>query len=229
MEIPQNILDKFLVRADYLEWIEAQQSIYVYFDFTNMLHWQDRLGWKFRFEDLMTQLLSYPNIKEVKLYYGENPRDELNSKAFHSRLRKTGAIVRSKQMKFLQRHIHEGLFFQRNTLATFDDTISASIVTVVQQIKESGLVIEEPKCNFDVEMTMDLLDDTDKMTSVLLFSGDSDMQAPLERLKIKGKSIGIVGVRGHVSTELHAIKDKYIDFGKFYTGKRTYKSENPAD
>jgi hypothetical protein len=32
-----------------------------------------------------------------------------------------------------------------------------------------------------------------------------------------------------VAGELHKIKDKYIDFGKFYTGKRTYyKSENPA-
>lgn len=229
MEIPQNILDKFLVRADYLEWVEDQQSIYVYMDFTNMLHWQDRLGWKFRFDDLMLQLQAYPNIKEVKLYYGENPRDEKNSQVFHNRLRRAGAIVRSKPMKFLEKKIHDGMFFQRKTLATFDDTLSASIVTVVEQIKESGLVIEESKCNFDVEMTMDLLDDTDKLTAVLLFSGDSDMHAPLERLKIKGKSIGIVGVRGHVSTELHAIKDKYIDFGKFYTGKRTYKSENPAD
>ena len=55
------------------------------------------------------------------------------------------------------------------------------------------------------------------------------MREPLERLKIKGKHIGIVGVRGKVAKELHLIKDKYIDFGKFYTGKRSYiKSENPA-
>jgi hypothetical protein len=43
------------------------------------------------------------------------------------------------------------------------------------------------------------------------------------------KKIGIVGVRGKVASELHAIKDKYLDFGKLYTGKRTYiASENPA-
>ena len=59
--------------------------------------------------------------------------------------------------------------------------------------------------------------------------GDSDLLKPLERLKVKGKKIGIVGVRGRVAGELHNIKDKYIDFGKFYTGKRTYiESENPA-
>jgi uncharacterized LabA/DUF88 family protein len=67
------------------------------------------------------------------------------------------------------------------------------------------------------------------MTSVMLFSGDSDMKEPLERLKIKNKKIAVVGVRGNVSAELHRIKDKYIDFGKFYTGQRNYiKGENLA-
>lgn len=39
----------------------------------------------------------------------------------------------------------------------------------------------------------------------------------------------VVGVRGRVAGELHGIKDKHIDFSKFYTGKRAYsESENPA-
>lgn len=76
---------------------------------------------------------------------------------------------------------------------------------------------------------LDMLDDAEKVTAIMLFSGDSDLFAPIERLKVKGKKIGVVGVRGQVAGELHAIKDKYIDFGKFYTGKRAYiKSENPA-
>ena len=99
----------------------------------------------------------------------------------------------------------------------------------MDDLHKSGIVIEEPKCNFDVEMTMDMLDDIDKATAFILFSGDSDMRAPLERLKVKGKKIGIVGVRGKVAGELHSIKDKFFDFGKLYTGKKTYiKSENPA-
>jgi len=74
-----------------------------------------------------------------------------------------------------------------------------------------------------------MLDDAEKITATILFSGDSDLVNPLERLKVKGKKIAVVGVRGQVAGELHNIKDKYIDFGKFYTGKRSYiKSENPA-
>ena len=76
---------------------------------------------------------------------------------------------------------------------------------------------------------MDMIDDVEKITAIMIFSGDSDLLEPLERLKVKGKKIGIVGVRGMVAGELHGIKDKYIDFGKFYTGKRAYlESENPA-
>jgi len=91
------------------------------------------------------------------------------------------------------------------------------------------MIIKEPKCNFDVEMAMDMIDDTEKVTAILLFSGDSDMKEPLERLKVKGKKVSIVGVRNQVARELHEIKDIYMDFGQFYSGTKTYiKSENPA-
>ena len=229
MEIPQNILNKFIVREDYLKWISKETSIFAYLDLTNIFHWQETLGWKFRIEDIIEQLISFPNIKEIKVYYGKNERDLKNSEAFHNRIKKTGAILKTKPMKFIQKTIYGGMFFQRKTLTLFDYNVKNKIRELIDELYRSGIVIEEPKCNFDVEMAMDMLDDTDKVTAVMLFSGDSDMCAPLERLKVKGKRIGVVGVRGKVAGELHGIKDKYIDFGKFYTGKREYiKSENPA-
>ena len=228
MDIPQSILNKFMVREDYLDWIKGEASIHAYLDLTNMLHWQDTLGWKFRIEDIINQLFSFPNVKEVKVYYGFNPRDEKNSKAFHDRIRRTGAILRTKNMKFIQKTIEDGMFFQRKTLSLFDGSVKQKISELIEKLQKSGIAIEEPKCNFDVEMAMDMLDDIEKLTAILLFSGDSDMKKPLERMKVRSKRIGIVGVRGKVALELHEIKDKYLDFGKFYTGKRAYKSENPA-
>jgi uncharacterized LabA/DUF88 family protein len=229
MEIPQEIKNKFLVREDYLSWINQETSIFAYLNLTNMFHWQDVLGWKFRIEDVIGQLFTFSNIKEIKVYYGKNERDLKNSEAFHNRVKKTGAILRTKPIKFIPKTIKEEMFFQRKTLTLFDGSVKNKIRELIDELQKSGILIEEQKCNFDVEMTMDMLDDADKLTAVLLFSGDSDMQAPLHRLKVKGKHIGIVGVRDKVAGELHKVKDKYIDFGKFYTGKRTYiKSENPA-
>ncbi|MCG2690299.1 NYN domain-containing protein [Candidatus Parcubacteria bacterium] len=229
MEIPQNILNKFIVRNDYLEWINKESSIFVYLDLINMFHWQDVLGWKFRIEDLIRQLFNFPNLKEIKIYYGFNERDRANSEAFHKRIKTTGAILKAKPMKFISKEINEDLFFQRRTITLFDKAVKGKINELINELNKSGITIEEPKCNFDVEMTMDILDDAEKITAIILFSGDSDLVAPLERLKVKGKRIAVVGVRGQVAGELHNIKDKYIDFGKFYSGKRTYlKSENPA-
>jgi len=229
MDIPQEIKNQFMVRGDYLDWINRETAIYAYLDLTNMFHWQDVLGWRFRIEDVIGQLFTFPNIKEVKVYYGSNPRDGKNSESFHNRIKKTGAILKTKPMKFIIKDINEGLFFQRKTVTLFDGGVKQKIQELIGELQKSGIVIEEPKCNFDVEMAMDMLDDAEKLTAVLLFSGDSDLKEPLERLKVKGKHIGVVGVRGGVASELHAVKDKYIDFGKFYTGKRAYiKSENPA-
>ena len=229
MDIPQDILNKFIVRKDYLDWINKETAIFAYLDLTNMFHWQDVLGWRFRIEDVVGQLFTFPNIKEIKIYYGKNERDLKNSEAFHNRIKKTGVILRTKPMKFITKDINEGLFFQRRTMTLFDGSVKSKIQELIDELQKSGIIIEEPKCNFDVEITMDMLDDTEKLTAIMLFSGDSDLKEPLERLKVKNKKIGVVGVRGIVAEELHNIKDKYIDFGKFYTGKRTYiKSENPA-
>jgi len=231
MDIPQDILNKFIVREDYLKWIKKETSIFAYLDLTNMFHWQDVLGWRFRMEDVIQQLFAFPSIKEVKVYYGLNEREKKNSEAFHNRIRKTGAILKKKPMKFIKKNIDEALFFQRRTITLFDEEteIKDKISELIDVLNGSGIIIEEPKCNFDVEMAMDMIDDMERLTAVMLFSGDSDMLKPLERLKVKGKKIGVVGVRGRVAGELHEIKDIYVDFGKFYTGKRTYKeSENPA-
>lgn len=230
MEIPQQILNKFITRPDYIELLEKETSIFVYIDLTNVLHWQNTLGWKFRIEDLIDQLSSFKSVKEIKVYYGLNGRDLKNSEAFHNRIKKTGAILRDKPMKFIIKTIDESFFFQRKTLTLFDTPVKNKIRELINELNNSNIVIEEPKCNFDVEMSMDMLDDVEKFSTVLLLSGDSDLIGPLERIKIKGKKIVICGVRGKVAEELHKIKDKYFDFGKFYTGKRTYtpKSENPA-
>ena len=223
---PQYLQKKY---KKYIEILSKETALNAYLDLTNMFHWQDVLGWRFRIEDVVSQLLELPNMKEVKVYYGLNEKDKENSEAFHNRIKKTGAILRTKPMKFIKKDVNEALFFQRRTMTLFDGEIKKKIYELIDNLQKAGVIIEEPKCNFDVEITMDMIDDIEKISGVILFSGDSDLAAPLERLKVKGKKIFIVGVRGMSATELHKVKDIYIDFGKFYRGKKTYiKSENPA-
>lgn len=229
IDIPQNILNKFIVRQDYLECLTSETVIMAYLDLTNMFYWQDVLGWKFRIKDIVEQLYSFPNVKEVKIYYGRNEHDKdarINAAVLEKRILATGAILRTKPVKFIRKTPKEALLFKKSTRNLFNAAVQNKLAELINEIKECGLmVIEEPKCNFDVEIAMDMIDDAEKFTAALLFSGDSDLLAPLERLKIKNKKIFVVGVRGMVADELQRIKDKYIDFGKFYTGKRHYPDQ----
>ncbi len=205
MEIPKEIINKFFVRDDYLEWINRETLIIAYLDLTNMFHWQDVLGWKFKIEHVIEQLLDFPNMKEVRVYYGFNNRDKKISQGFHARIRKSGAILRSKPMKFIRKEINESLFFQRRTINLFDnqEEIKNKISELINTLTNSEIILEEPKCNFDVEMAMDIMDNFENISAILLFSGDSDLKEPIERLKINNKIIGILGVRGKVANEFH--------------------------
>lgn len=231
MDIPQEILNKLIVREDYLNWIKEQTAIMVYIDLTNMFYWQDVLGWKFRIEDVVNQLKSFQNIKEIKIYYGRNERNEeekIKSYVLEKRMRKVGAIPRTKKVKFIRKTIDEALLFKKNTRNLFNSEINDKMLGLIGEIKKIKSEVYEPKCNFDVEIAMDMMDDAEKVSAVMLFSGDSDLAEPLERLRVKGKKICIIGVRTMVAGELHRIEDKYFNFGQFYNGKRHYTSENPA-
>lgn len=209
--------------------LQKETALVAYLDLSNMFHWQRVLRWKFRIEDVISELFATSGMKEVKIYYGLDEKNLNKSKAFLKRIRKTGAILKSKPVKYIKKTVSEALVFKERTLTLFDDGLTAKIGQLVEEVQDSGINIEEPKCNFDVEITMDILDDMEKVSGIILFSGDSDFHAPLERVKIKGKKVYIVGVRGQTSKELFQVCDRYINFGHFYHGKkkRLY-SENPT-
>ncbi|MFH1128002.1 MAG: NYN domain-containing protein [Candidatus Omnitrophota bacterium] len=203
-----------------------ETSVIAFLDLTNMFHWQDVLKWNFSVYQVIEQLLRTKPLKEIRIYYGLNTRELQKSENFHQRLRKTGAIVISKPVKWIKKEITKNLFVKPATLGLFDGNAHSKLDELITYLQQQGIVIEEPKCNFDVEMALDMLDAMDKVSGVLLFSGDSDMKEPLERLKLKGKKIYIFGVRGLVAKELWQACTKYIDFGKWYQGTRKRKTRS---
>ncbi|MFA5945432.1 MAG: NYN domain-containing protein [Patescibacteria group bacterium] len=196
--------------------IEKETAIMVYLDVANIIGWQKRLGWKIRIVRLIEQLRAMNNVREVKAYYGTNERAKAQSDAFNRDVMKSGAILRTKPVKFIRKTIDLGMFFKKMTLNQLDLGTTTLVNSVVEAVQSSGTVIEEPKCNFDVEITMDLMDDVERASGFMLFSGDSDFYAPLERLKLKGKHVYVVGARGAVAGELFRVADAYIDIGKLY-------------
>ncbi len=214
--------------SDWRSMLEKETAIMAYLDVANIIGWQKRLGWKVRVVRLVEQLRALQNVREVKAYYGTNERSLSQSEAFNSDVMEAGAILRTKPVKFIRKTVDLGIFFKKMTLNQLDLGTTTLMKSVVESVQSAGTLIEEPKCNFDVEMTMDLMDDADRASGFMIFSGDSDFYAPLERLKLRGRKIYVVGARGTVSRELFRIADAFIDIGKLYKRSDPPKSENPA-
>jgi uncharacterized LabA/DUF88 family protein len=71
------------------------------------------------------------------------------------------------------------------------------------------------KCNFDVEIAMDLLKKIEKYDTVFLWSGDSDFDKLLKHLQSKKKKIITACARDFVSKELYDGSDLYIPVDPF--------------
>lgn len=66
--------------------------------------------------------------------------------------------------------------------------------------------VHRRKCDFDVEITRDALNEIDNYDTLLLFSGDGDYFALTEDLIRKGKKVIIVFAKGHKGKEYDTIK-----------------------
>jgi len=70
------------------------------------------------------------------------------------------------------------------------------------------------KANFDVEIAVDAMEMVDEFGTLVLFSGDSDFDYLIKKLRRKNKKIIIISTKYHVARELILSSDKYIDLKK---------------
>lgn len=70
------------------------------------------------------------------------------------------------------------------------------------------------KANFDVEIAVDAMEMADSFDTLVLFSGDSDFDYLLKKLRGKNKNIIVISTKHHISKELIESGDKYIDLKK---------------
>ncbi|KKT12888.1 MAG: hypothetical protein UV94_C0039G0002 [Parcubacteria group bacterium GW2011_GWC1_43_30] len=82
----------------------------------------------------------------------------------------------------------------------------------VKQIRISNGVYQW-KGDFDVELTMDMLDHINNYDSAILLSGDSDFAPIINRVKSHSKRVIVMSVKGHVSKEL-LDRAKYMNLKK---------------
>ncbi len=175
--------------------------IYAFVDFGNVRPWAKEL-WpeenEFRFSleiDIakLADICDWVKVKRKIFYYGYYPiRPDLPS--LH---------------EFNDKHRKSILRIDKARTSGFN--VKSKEIKMVPHYDEGGNFVGKfPKCNFDVEITMDMLTKIQKYDTIFLFSGDSDFGGLLGYLKDKGKKIIIVCTRHRMSSELRVVADLFI-------------------
>lgn len=111
--------------------------------------------------------------------------------------------------------VHHGTDNQNNFF-TFLKKNGFTLITKPLKIIKQGDIAKGKlrKANFDVEIALDAQGLADSFDTLVLFSGDSDFDYLVRKLRSKGKRVIIVSTRHHISKELINSGNKYIDLRK---------------
>ncbi len=108
-----------------------------------------------------------------------------------------------------ERHRNSVFRIDKAEKSGFD--VTTKEIKLIPQYDDIGEFVGRfPKCNFDVEITMDLLKRIKEYDSIVLFSGDSDFGGLLKYLKSMNKKVIVICTRNRMSTELEEVADKFI-------------------
>ncbi len=195
-------------------------STRIYIDYANVRPWSNKLGWHIDLKRLKQLLDSFDTIEAVNFYNGYLDGSEQSKKEIKE-IENQKYVVRTKPVKILRFPIVASSvpadstallnqFIRRALLRKYEVGTIEYLNDCFRNMNKKGeYYIEDRKCNFDVEIGVDMLLDYEKngTETFVLWSGDSDFADPLERLLKAGKKVVLFGTAGRISRELNALKE----------------------
>lgn len=195
------------------------KSTRVYIDYANVRPWSNKLGWHIDLKRLKQFLDSFDTIEAVNFYNGYikgNQRSEKEIKEIENQK----YIVRTKPVKIMKFSINASRippdstalldqFVRRALLRKYEvRTIEYLNNRFTDMNRKGEFFIEDRKCNFDVEISVDMLLDYERSgtNTFILWSGDSDFADPLEKLLKSGKKVALFATARRVSRELSELR-----------------------
>jgi uncharacterized LabA/DUF88 family protein len=159
-------------------------KVKVYIDGANMFYTQMKLEWFFDWKKIKEYLQKVRDILEMRYYTGVKPKDEKMA-SFLRYLDNVGITPITKPIKVIK----------------IDNS---------DPLKKLHNYSEIYKSNCDVEITTDILLERKEIDEIILFTGDSDFQYLIRKLKDLGKKVIIFSSRKTISWEIKLEASKYI-------------------
>lgn len=212
----QKLAKKFPNRIEELEVIFNKKTN-VYIDYANVLPWAKKLQWDIDLKRLKQLFDSFDTINEVKFYYG-TLQGNLYSEQLIKEVQKYHYSVTTKPVKIYSLSINTSSisstsadllkdFIRKPLLKKFKIEHIEYLNNILKElnIRDGVYHIQDRKCNFDVEIGIDMLLDyhIHGIQNFILWSGDSDFVDPIGQLVTSGKSVSLFATVRKVATELN--------------------------
>ena len=156
----------------------------VYIDGANMFYTQKKLGWFIDWQKMKKYLKEKWDILGIRYYTGIKPADE-------------------KMASFLR-------YLDNVGITPFTKLIKIIPLSSDHPLKKLYDYSEMYKSNCDVEITTDILLERAEIDEIILFSGDSDFQYLIKKLKDLGKKVIVFSSRRTISWEVKLEASEYI-------------------
>lgn len=187
----------------------------IYIDYANVRPWSEKLGWHIDLKRLKQFLDSFDTIEAVNFYNGYLPGSERSEKE-KLEVENCKYILRTKPVKIMKFSIDASRipsdstallnrFIRRALLRKYEvGTIEYLNERFKDMNKKGEYFIEDRKCNFDVEIGVDMLLDCERNSAetFVLWSGDSDFADSIGKLMSAGKRVILFATARKVSKEL---------------------------
>ncbi len=189
---------------------EKFQRIYSFVDFGNVNYWYEKDRKDFNdnllpksqklivgIENLSNFISSFSDDK--RFYYGLDQRDK-STWHITKLAERFNFKVNKKPIQWIKHYLE------------IEESKSIKLNHKIKRDKD-GIFIEIPKCNFDVEITIDAIRLIENYDTFALFSGDSDFSMLLKFLRRKGKKI-ILFYAGRISYTIEDYADLLVNAQK---------------
>jgi len=193
----------------------------VYIDYANVRPWSVRLMWHIDLARLKAFLGSFDTIESVNFYNGYLAGDERSEKE-KTLAENCKYVLRTKPVKKMYFSIDASSvssdstallnqFIRRALLKKYEiSTVEYLNERFKDMNKKGEYFIEDRKCNFDVEIGIDMLLDCERNSAenFVLWSGDSDFADPIKKLLGAGKKVFLFATARKVARELSALTNE---------------------
>lgn len=179
----------------------------VFIDWANVYGWFKKLKWQVDEKKLFKYLKSYPQIKEIRFYFGFEKGNK-KSEEFQKEIKKIGYNLVSKELKWVPVSLDKSYFKKiSNKILKIADSIETSNSDIAKLLRKlPEIPIYRRKCDFDCEIAIDLIKNINKYDGFILFSGDGDYAVLMKEIIESGKQAIVVALKNAMGKEYSNLK-----------------------